>query len=109
MITGELKSKVDGTVGNDMRAILILSRLEERIDIGHEAGRGVAGAAGKLFDSVLFYPDMVEPLAAYFFTGAEAHCFLNIITVAVGIESIKPDENGILVLYLELRLAVDRP
>ena len=52
---------------------------------------------------------MVQPLPANLLTGTVAHRLLYIITLFIGTQGINPNQNRILVLSLELRLAVNRP
>ena len=49
---------------------------------------------------------MIEPLAADLLAGALAHGLADVVARAVGVERVQPDENGVLILRLELRLTV---
>lgn len=108
---GELtdEREVHGTRRHDLRAVGLLPRLEEGVDIRHEAGRGVAGVVRQGVDSVGRHADVIQPFAADLFAGAIAHGFLHIVALAVGIQRIEPDQHHVLILRFELRLAVDRP
>ena len=52
---------------------------------------------------------MIEPLLAYFLTGAVTHSLLYKVTRLVGAQCIDPDKYSVLVLCSELWLTVDGP
>ena len=52
---------------------------------------------------------MIEPLLAYFLTGAVTHSLLYKVTRLVGAQCIDPDKYSVLVLSFELWLTVDGP
>ena len=92
-----------------MRTIGILSRLEERVDIRHEAGRSIAGVGCKRLDPILRYADVIQPLAADLLAGTVTHCLLHIVALCACIQSIQPYKDRIFILRVELRLTVDGP
>ena len=108
---GELadEGEVHGAVGHDLRAVGFLARLEERIDIRHEAGGRVARVMRQRVDAVGRNADVIEPLAADLLAGAVAHGLFHIVAGLARVEGIQPDEHRVLILRLELRLTVDRP
>ena len=101
--------EVHCAVGNDLRAVGVLSGLEECVDIRHKAGCGVAGILCKVGDFILRHAYMIELLAANLFAGAVAHGFLDIVALFVGVKGVQPHKNHILILRFELGLTVDSP
>ena len=90
-VTGRLgkladEGEVHGAVGHDLGPIGFLAGLEEGIDIGHEAGGGVAGIVCQCMDLFGGHTDVVQSLAADLLTGTVAHSLLHEVAFLVGIQ-----------------------
>ena len=92
-----------------VRAVARGARHEECRDVGHHHRDGLGAGGGELVDLLDGHAQVVEPLVRDLLAGRLLDGLAGVVAGRVGVQGVDPDDDLVLRLVLEVRLAVDRP
>ena len=101
-----MKAKFFAPFRHHVRAVARGARHEECRHVGHHHRDGLGAGGGELVDLLDGHAQVVEPLARDLLAGRLLDGLAGVVAGRVGVQGVDPDDDLVLRLVLEVRLAV---